>query len=122
MTVAIVHPRLLARMPAGFFPVTVDVQAATETRDSFGEPIEAWANVSGLTGIDAVKAPLSASERQAAGYTATDKMWHVLLQGAYPTITTKHRIEIGAETFDIDATETDQTGSVTRLRVRQITT
>lgn len=123
MTVPLVHPRLLSDIGrSGFFPSSCTVQAKTTSADAYGEEQETWVDVSGLQAIDCVKAPLSAMERQAAGYTATDRVWNVLLKGAYPQITTRHRSVVDGEVFDIDAVETDQTGTLTRLQVRQITT
>lgn len=122
MTVAIVHPRLMAAMPAGFFPSRCTVEAKTATLDEFGDQLVSWLPVPAIVDIACAKAPLTALERQAAGYTATDQVWHVLLSGAYPTITTTHRAVVDSETFDIDGVETDQTATVTRLRVRSVTT
>jgi hypothetical protein len=122
VTVPIVHPRFVASVPVGFFPARCRIEAETTTYDDHGQEIETFAPVVDWEAIPAAKAPLSAEERAAARYTATDRVWHVLLRGAYPEITTAHRAVIGGETFDIDAAETDQSGSVTRLRVRQITT
>lgn len=122
MTVAIVHPRFLASVSTGFFPSTCTIEAKTETLDEFGEQQLSWLPVPAIVDVACAKAPLSALERQAAGYTATDQAWHVLLTGAYPAITTVQRAVIDGETFDIDAAETDQTGTVTRLRVRSVTT
>lgn len=121
MTAAIISPRLLTRMP-GFFPSRATIQAkpSPPTLDEYGQETETWADVSGLQNIACAKAPLSAFERQAAGYTTTDRVWHVLLSGAYPAITTRHRAVIDIEAFDIDAVEVDQSSTLTRLRVRQI--
>lgn len=120
MTVPIIHSRMLSRLP-GFFAAQVTIQGKSVVSDGYGEDIETWTDVSGWQEIKAAKAPLTASERQATKYTATDRVWHVLLAGPYPAITTSHRAVIGTDVFDIDAAETDQSGSVTRLRVRQIT-
>ena len=120
MTVPIIHSRMLSRLP-GFFAAQVTIQGKSVVRDGYGQEIETWTDVSGWQGIRAAKAPLTANERQALRYTATDRVWHLLLAGAYPEITTSHRAVIGTDVFDIDAAETDQSGSVTRLRVRQIT-
>lgn len=120
MTVAMIHPKLISRL-SGFFPALVTIQAKTVALDDYGQETETWADVSGWQAITCAKSPLSASERQAAGYTATDRVWAVLLAGAYPTITTRNRATIDNETFDIDSVEVDQTGTLTRLRVRQIT-
>jgi hypothetical protein len=122
MTAAIVHPRFLATMPAGFFPSRCTIEAKTTTLDEFGGEQDAWLSVPAIADVACAKAPLTALERQAAGYTATDQAWHVLLPGAFPAITTVHRAVVDGETFDIDAAETDQTGTVTRLRVRSVTT
>jgi head-tail adaptor len=112
----------VAAVPEDYFPSLATIQAKTVTRAPSGQEIEAWADVGGLVGISAAKAPLTAIERQAAGYTATDQAWHVLLKGAYPTTTTRHRAVIDGVTHDIDAVETDQTSTVTRLRVRTVGT
>jgi hypothetical protein len=123
VTVPLVHPGLTASLGrSGFFPSSCTIEAATATSDGFGQEQETWEAVSGLQAIGCAKAPLSAIERQAAGYTATDRVWHVLLKGAYPQIATAHRAVVDGETYDIDAAETDQTGPLTRLRVRQVTT
>ena len=122
MTAAIIHPRLLAATPAGFFPSRCTVEAKTVTLDAFGDGQEGWLSVPALVDVACAKAPLTAEELQAAGYTATDQVWNVLLAGGYPTITTAHRAVVDGEAFDIDAAETDQTGTVTRLRVRSVTT
>ncbi len=121
MSVALIHPRLTAAN-AQFFPLLATIQVKAVTSDPYGQDIETWPNVAELAEIPAAKAPLTAIERQAAGYTATDQAWHVLLAGAYPAITTRHRLSIDGVIYDIDAVEIDQTGSLTRLRVRQITT
>lgn len=122
MTAAIIHPRFMAAMPAGFFPSRCTIEARTATLDQFGDEQVSWLSVPAVVDVPCVKAPLNAMERQAAGYTATDQAWHVLLSGAYPAITTAQRAVVDGGTFDIDAVETDQTGTVTRLRVRSVTT
>ena len=83
MSAAIVSPRLLSGM-AGFFPVLVKIQGKAGTDDPYGQPVETWADVVGWQEIRAAKASLSAMERQTAGYTATDRVWDILLRGAYP--------------------------------------
>lgn len=113
-----------------YFPSQASIQAKAVVQDpTTGQEQEAWADVLGMRLIPAAKAPMSALELQAAGYTATDQVWQVLLQGAYPQITTRHRVTVDETatggvvgTYDIDAVETDQTNSLTRLRVRQVTT
>jgi hypothetical protein len=123
VTVAIIHPRFLASVPAGFFPSECTIEGeGTPTQDEYGEETPDWDDVDGLVDIPCAKAPLSAIERQAAGYTARDQAWNVLLKGAFPQITTNHRAVIDGDTLDIDAAETDQTSTVTRLRVRSVTT
>ena len=119
MAAPMIHPRFVAANRV-FFPSLATIEAATTTQDSYGQPVETWAAVPTLTGIGAAKAPLSAQERQAAQFTATDQAWSVLLHGAYPEITTRHRAVIDGAVHDIDAVETDQTGSLTRIRVRTV--
>lgn len=121
MAVPLVSPRF-ATMHGAFFPSRCTIEVKTIVEDPYGQEVETFADAPGLVDIPCAKAPLSAMERQAAGYTATDRVWTVLLIGAFPQTTTRHRATVDGETFDIDAVETDQTGSLTRLRVRQVTT
>lgn len=122
MTAAIVSPRFASAIGAGFFPSRCTIDAKTVTADAYGEEVEVWASVGSVVDVACAKAPLSAIERQAGGFTATDQVWNVLLQGAYPAITTRHRAIVDGVAYDIDAAETDQTGSLTKLRVRSVTT
>lgn len=103
-------------------PSLATIEAKAVALDAYGQEIESWAAVPGLQMLGCAKAALSAEERQAAHYTATDQAWHVLLAGAYPAITTVHRAVVDGEAFDIDAREIDQAGTITRLRVRLVTT
>lgn len=121
MTVAIVSPRFLASVPIGFFPSVCTIEERTATQDAYGEESLAWA-ADGIEDVPCAKAPLAAIERQVAGYTATDEAWHVLLKGAYPAVTSGDRAVVDGTPYDIDAAETDQTTTVTRLRVRSVTT
>ena len=126
MTVPIVHPRFLDVVGVGFFPSLATIQVKSVTLDDYGQEVETWANVVGMVDVACAKAPpqglRGAIEQQRASYTTTDQIWEVLLQGAYPTITTRHRAVVDGATYDIDAVETDQTGTVTRLRVRTVGT
>lgn len=121
MTVAVMHPRFVG-LNTQFFGSLATIEEKTDPSptDQYGQEIETWLPVVGLQAIACAKAPLSAQERQAANYTATDQAWHVLLAGAFPSITTRHRAVIDGAVFDIDAAETDQTGSLTRLRARMV--
>lgn len=119
MAVPVMHPRFVA-LNRQFFPSLATIEAVSETQDGSGQEVETWLPVAGLQSLDCAKAPLTAQERQAANYTATDQAWHVLLKGAYPTITTEHRAVVDGDVYDIDAVETDQTGTLTRLRVRTV--
>lgn len=121
MTVPVIHPRFMGLNQA-FFPsqVTIEVKTDPAPVDTYGQTLDVWLPVPGLQAISCTKAPLSAQERQALSYTVTDQAWTVLLAGAFPSITTSHRAVIDNTTYDIDAAETDQTGSMTRLRVRSV--
>jgi head-tail joining protein len=115
----LIDPGMLDLM-GDFFPSQARVEVKVTSQDpATGQEQEAWADVAGA---GAVKAPLSAEERQLAGYTATDQAWWVLFDRAMPWVTTRHRLSIDGTAYDIDAVETDQTGSLTRLRVRQVST
>lgn len=123
MTTPLLHPRAIPGLKrAGFFRSTCAILGKLEPAplNDLGQPIDTYVALVAWAAIPCIKAPLSANERQAAQYTATDQAWFVLLDGYYPGITTAHRAVVDGESFDIDAVEHDQTGNLTRLRVRSV--
>lgn len=120
MTVAAIHPRFARMLSRQFLPSLCDVEEKTVVSDGFGQDVETWSTVQTMRRIPCATAPLSAIERQAAGYTVTDQVWHALLTESYPEITTRHRVLIDDVDYDIDAVEAEPHGSLTRLTVRKI--
>lgn len=117
-----IHPRfarMISDRMAPLFPSLCAVEAKTVTADEFGQEVETWEVVAGMTLIPCAIAPLSAIERQAAGYTITDQVWHVLMTGDYPEITTRHRLLIDGVEYDIDGAEVALQGALTRLTVQR---
>ena len=77
------------------------IQAVTQTRSEFGEPVEAWATASTVWGL---VLPGGGGETQTAGKTAstgahTIELWYL------STLTTKHRISFGGDIFAIASIE-----------------
>lgn len=87
-----------------------------------GAPDGVWANVSGLVAIECQAAPVGIGsfdgpETNIPAEVMTRQPLHVLLDGYYPTITTKMRALVDAEDYDIEAVEHDSQGRMTRLLV-----
>lgn len=115
----LIHPRMLERL-GRFFPLAATVEQRTVTQDAYGEVIETWSALPGHEAIPCARTPLSSTERAALQLTATTEAWHVLLRGAYPAITTDHRLVIAGEAYDIVGVETDQTSTLTRLTIQRV--
>lgn len=115
----LIHPRMLDRL-GRFFPLLATVQQKTTMQDQFGQPVETWSDLARHVAIPCARAPLSATERQALQMTVTEQVWTVVLRGHYPLITAAHRLVIDGQPYDILAAESDQTRTLTRLRVRRV--
>lgn len=88
-----------------------------------GAPDGAWVNVTGLVLLACQVSPLSmstginGSEMKMTPEILSQQPLHVLLDGNYPTITTKMRAVIDGEAADIEAVEQDSQARMTRLLV-----
>lgn len=117
---AIVSPRLtLTLASAGHYPQTVTIQRATRARDAYGEPIETWAPVSGMTNLAAAIAPAGGSEVATATGVYSDASATILLPGDYPAITPGDRVtDDSGRVWDILAIDIGPHGGWTNLIVR----
>ena len=117
---AIVSPRLtLTLSSAGHYPQTVTIQRATRARDAYGEPIETWAPVSGMTNLAAAIAPAGGSEVATATGVYSDASATILLPGDYPAIAPDDRVtDDSGRVWDILAIDSGPHGGGTNLIVR----
>lgn len=78
----------------------IDIQAVTTNADSYGQPIESWADVSGLTGIYCSMITTGGKE-----YYAAQKLYAevtAVFKLRYITgITVQHRVQYGTRNFHI---------------------
>lgn len=119
----IVHPELLERLQANFYPSTCAIQSATETADSFGQLQPSWSNLPGHGSIDCRVAPEQAFSRESRGGEQTYAIhkWRIALNGHYTSITEKMRAVVGATVYDIETVVHDGNGQTTRLICRVVT-
>jgi len=119
---SIVSPRLTGQLvAAGHYPQTVTIQGVTLTRDALGEPIETWANVTGLTSLSAAIAPAGGSEPDTGAGEWAITSAKILLPAAYPTISVGQRaVDDLGRTWDIQAVEIGPFGEWTNLSVQII--
>jgi head-tail adaptor len=115
----LIHPGMLERL-SRFFPLIATIEQRSVTQDEYGQAHESWTTLPAHEAIPCTRAPLSASERATLELQITTQAWHLLLRGAYPDITTEHRVVLSGEPYDILAVETDQTGTLTRLTVQRV--
>jgi hypothetical protein len=86
-----------------------------------GAPTDAYVNVTGMVGIQCMKAPLMVNnlkmddETRRVEHILTEADEHVLLASYYPLITTKNRAVIDGVDYIIMAVEHDSQGKMTRL-------
>jgi len=115
---------LLASALSGFMTETVDVLAATRTRDTFsyGEPT--WAAVAGLTGLEAAIGTEDPQTNQSSSTGLQEREITAIrlhLNGSYPTITTAHRILWNAEQWRVVHVFPDPVASFTVLSIERVT-
>jgi head-tail adaptor len=118
---SIVSPLLADRLVT-FYPSQMTIQSRTDTRDSYGQPIPAWANVVGLVSLPCRIAAVNADERPGPDKTIVTVTHHTSIAGYYPTITVAMRAVDGGVFYDIVAVEFDSELVTTRLRVKLVST
>ena len=114
MTSPFVHPRLFSTL-TNFYPDTADIQQRTDTRDAVGQPIPAWATVSGLGAVACRVSPTGGGERKQANQIYTLSTHVINLAGNYIQITTKMRAVVSGVTYDILLVEHDGNGGMSKL-------
>lgn len=113
-------------MLGAFYPTTCTIQAATVTQDGYGQPVQSWANVAGLSGLECVVGPAvvtSASgvnEVRRADGTLVTMSHRFALRGYYPTIAPEMRVTADGLTYNILGVEHDSHAATTRLKVEII--
>lgn len=90
-------------MRAGTLRLRVNVQAPTETQDSFGDVSQAWVNQA--TSVPASIVPLNGREFERSAQTMAEVSHKITIRysSAVAAITPKWRILYGSRTFDINA-------------------
>lgn len=119
----IVHPEMLARLQANFYPSVCAIQSATETPDSFGQLQQSWSNLAGHGAIPCRVAPESnpRGEIRDQAQTFAVHRWRIVLNGYYPSIIEKMRAVVNATAYDIERVEHDGNEEMTRLVCRIVT-
>jgi hypothetical protein len=112
---------MASAIATGLLSSVCTIQQPSGTFGPSGAPDGNWANVSGLVNLDCQAAPAGSSfsghELKLPAEVLTNQPLHVLLDGHYPTITTKMRALIDSVDHDIEAVEHDSQGRMTRLFV-----
>lgn len=121
MTVPIVDTRLLStEMSVLFGESTCDIQSATETRSGMGAVTSTWPGTTVNDDIPCVVSPAGGQEIERPGSTPVVADFVITLKGAYSAITKKMRAVVtgvNSGTYDIEAVETDPSGTMTQLLV-----
>jgi len=124
LTSRIVHPRMMREL-RGFHPSYCRIEEATETQDSIGTVVRAWAT---LTGHDAIPCNLAAGnaavaavvEHRKVDTTYVARPLYAQLDGLYTAITEGMRAVIDTVTYDITGVTSNSTRTLTRLALERI--
>lgn len=119
LNTTLISPNMLASI-ALFFPSACTIQTATATQDSHGQPIDSWADESGLVGIACRIAPASGDEVRNPEMTYQADMFTCVLKGNYPTIATTQRAVVDSVTYDVVDVGFDDEAIQTRLMLRRV--
>lgn len=106
-----------------FFPTTVNIVEPSGAEDGLGTPVPGgYSAVTGLTGLKGRITPMTDSERRTEGFTLSLTSDWILLQGFYPTITTRMTAQVGGISYNIVTVDKDGGSTFTRLGVELATT
>lgn len=120
MTTNVIHPRMFDRLGL-FYPARVTIQVASESADSTGQMIPAWANIPGCTALAARISPTGGQEKRLPEQIIGIATHMIELTAAHREIIIKNRaIDDRGKTFDIVSVETDGNSKTTRLGVREL--
>jgi SPP1 family predicted phage head-tail adaptor len=107
-----------------FFPASCTIQSATLTRDGFGQPIQSWSTVTGLSSlavrVASATAIISGNEFRALGILTEETTHIALLQGHYATITPAMQAVIAGVTYNITAVRHDGSDLATYLGLKLV--
>ena len=109
-------PRMMEQL-ADFFPQTCTIQVATETQNSVGDVIFAWADYAGHVDLPCRITAAGGSENRRPNITYSIDNFIVLLRDYYDTITNKMCVKNGSTYYNILLVEHDAQDEMTRLTV-----
>lgn len=116
----IIHPQMLARVRPNFYPSLCTIQEATDTADSYGQPIPAWDDLADHIDLACRIAPDSGNEMRSQIQIYAVHGWTVALNGYYPDILETMRAVVDDVIYDILQVQHDGNNQTTRLRVRTL--
>ena len=95
---AIIDDRLLAALGSHFGDLCT-VQRLTETVDSYGQVVEAWADL--YASVPCILMPTKGREISGPNQTYTVANYAIALQGAYPDIRESDRAIVGGVAYNV---------------------
>lgn len=118
----IVHPGLLAALAPNHYASLCTIQKRTDTADSYGQPIPAWANLSGHVDLRCRIAPFQqfSREQRTQAQLYAVHVWEIAVAGYYPTITEKMRAVVDGVAYDIELVQPDGNDMTTHLQGRKV--
>lgn len=102
MQSSFIDSRMLDNLVAtGHFPSLCTIQAYVDGTDTYGEPTQTWANVTGLVDIPCSVSLSTGKEVKGKENEYGITTHRISLAGTYPTITRLQRAVVGGITYEI---------------------
>lgn len=109
----LVHPSMLLALGSDFFPVSVTIEAATETQAANGQVTLTWS--AALTGLAGRLGPANAAQERRLPSLVVTNVSHVLALAGNYAIATAQRAVVDGVAFNILAVQHDGNSATTWL-------
>lgn len=116
----IFHSKLFDRLD-GFLPQVVTVQANAPTRDSAGQPIASWTDVTGLANLSGRISPVMGQGEIRRADDTIVIATHVVYLGGDRAITEAHRLMVDGLAYDVLLVQKNAERALTQVKVRRVT-
>ena len=116
----LIHPQMMERVQPNFYPSRCTIQQATETQDSYGQPMPDWGDLAGMIDLPCRIAPRSTQERRTPAQVYVTATHQVSLAGYYPNIVEAMQSVVDGVAYNIEGVEHDGNHKTTRLFVSRV--
>ena len=117
----LVHPGMMAKLRANFYPSLCTFYAANGTINSVGEEVNAPLAIAGLEDIPCRFASKTAQDVRELQQTYAESTYHLALNGYYPSVTSTMLVTVDGTLYEIDGQpQHDGNDKTTRIYLREV--